>query len=393
MIDNLRNTGMRDSDRPPMRIAINAQLVSSERSFRNAGVSRYIRQLVEALSLVDSGNHYYIFTSSGLDSFVDRPNFQFVSTNVDSHAPMRRIVWEQAALPGLLRRYGIDVLHSPMNVMPLACSCASVVTVHDLSFRLHAATHASRRNWYLKAGTAFALRRSNALITFSEAVRAELVDQYDVCFDKIRAIPLAPTPGRGTTLISPRRPFFLCVGTLEPRKNLARVFEAFARVQDEVPHDLIVVGAKGWRFEALFEWVRRLRIEDRTVFKGYVDDATLSSLYAHAAALIYPSLYEGFGLPPLEAMAHRCPTIVSSTPSLVELTADAALHVDPYDVEGMAAALLRVAQDPTLCEKLAARSADRAACFSWRRTAEKTLAVYQSVWATRTDYVVRSMER
>lgn len=375
-----------------MRIAINAQLASSERSFRNTGVSRYIRQLVEGLSRIDSRNHYCVFTSRGLDSFIPQPNFQFVSTDVDPYSPTRRIVWEQVVLPGLLRRYRIDVLHSPMNVMPFLCSCASVVTVHDLSFLLHAATHASRRNLYLKGATALSVRRSDALITFSESVRAEVVEHYRARPDKIRAIPLAPTPGPGTTGVLPRRPFFLCVGTLEPRKNLAAVFAAFARIRDQVPHDLLVVGAKGWRFEGLFESVRRLGIEERTVFTGYVDDATLTSLYAHAEALIYPSLYEGFGLPPLEAMAHRCPAIVSSTPSLVELTGDAALQVDPYDVEGMATAMLRVTQGP-LREKLARKSLERAACFSWQQTAEDTLAMYHSVWAARAGHVARSMDR
>jgi glycosyltransferase involved in cell wall biosynthesis len=183
------------------------------------------------------------------------------------------------------------------------------------------------------------------------------------------------------------------VGTLEPRKNLPVVFEAFARVKDQIPHDLIVVGAKGWRCEGLVESVRRLGIDGRTVFTGYVDDDTLSALYARAEALIYPSLYEGFGLPPLEAMAHRCPTIVSNAASLVELTGDAALRVDPCDVVGMAAALLRVTQDPALREDLARRSLERAARFSWRRTAEETLAVYQSLPTARMNQVARSMDR
>lgn len=280
-----------------------------------------------------------------------------------------------------------------MNVMPLVCPCASVVTVHDLSFHTHAAMHASRRNFYLKGGTALSVRRSDALITFSEFVRTEVMERYGARAAKIRAIPLAPTLATRVTAGSQRQPYFLCVGTLEPRKNLPAVFEAFSRVKDQVAHDLIVVGAKGWRFEGLFESTRRLRIEERVVFSGYVDDDELSSLYTHAEALIYPSFYEGFGLPPLEAMAHRCPTIVSSTPSLIELTGDAALRVDPYDVEGLAAALLRVTRDPVLREKLARKSLERAGCFSWRRTAEETLDVYRSVWAVRTPYVARSMDR
>lgn len=376
-----------------MRIAINAQLVSSEMSFRNAGVSRYVRQLVSGLARIDSSNDYHVFTSREFEPFVRRPNFHFVATKVGSRRPAHRILWEQVVLPRLLRRYDIGVLHSPVNVMPFFCPCASVVTVHDLSFLLHPGMHASQRNFYLKSGTAFSVRRCDAVITFSQSVRGEVVKQYGAEAKKITAIPLAPTAATGAAFVPTRGPYFLCVGTLEPRKNLQLALEAFARTRDRIPHELIVVGARGWRFESLVESVRRLGIDDRTLFTGYVDDASLASLYAHARALIYPSLYEGFGLPPIEAMAHGCPVIVSSAPSLVELTGDAAVQVDPHDVEGMVAALLRVAEDHRWRENLARRSLQRAARFSWERTARETLAVYQSVRGARGDHVSRSMDR
>lgn len=376
-----------------MRIAINAQLVSSEMSFRNAGVSRYVRQLVGGLARIDSSNDYYVFTSREIESFVRRPNFHFLLTKVGSRRPAQRILWEQVVLPRLLHRYHIDVLHSPVNVMPFFSPCASVVTVHDLSFLLHPGMHASQRNFYLKSGTAFSVCRCNAVITFSQSVRGEVVKQYGVEAKKIAAIPLAPTAASRAAPVPTRGPYFLCVGTLEPRKNLQLALEAFARIRERIPHELIVVGAKGWRFENLFESVRRLGIDGRTVFTGYVDDTSLASLYAYAEALIYPSLYEGFGLPPIEAMAHGCPVIVSSTPSLVELTGDAAVQVDPHDVGGMVAALLRVAEDHVWREDLARRSLQRAARFSWERTARETLAVYQSILEGRSDHVSRSMAR
>lgn len=365
-----------------MRIAINAQLVSSERSFRNAGVSRYVRQLVEALSRIDSGNDYCVFVGRGVQPFVQHPGFRFIATSVDPQRPTQRILWEQIVLPGLLRRHGIDVVHSPMNVMPLLCSSASVVTINDLSFLLHPETHASQRNLYLKWGTALSARRCRALITFSESVRAEVVEHYRVPRKKVAVIPLAPTLAPCAAAVPPRRPYFLCVGTLEPRKNLPAVLEAFASIKDRLVHDLVLVGAKGWKLEGLAESAGRLGLGERTVFTGYVGDAELSGLYAQAEALVYPSLYEGFGLPPLEAMARGCPAIVSTARSLSELAGDAALRVDPHDVGGLAAAMLRVAQDRTLRAELVRKSTERAASFTWRRTAEQTLAVYEAVRGT-----------
>jgi glycosyltransferase involved in cell wall biosynthesis len=359
-----------------VRIAINALLVSTERSFRNTGVSRYIRCLVRALADVDRESTFTIFTAREVASLAEAPNLHFIRTAVGARQPWRRIAWEQAVLPTLLRRFGIDLLHSPMNVAPIVATVKSVVTIHDLSFLRHPSMNASRRNLHMRAGTAWSARHSDAVVTFTRAMRSEVIGQYGIAAGKVTSIPLAPMSAAGSRPVAVTSPFFLAVGTLEPRKNLRAALSAFESVRERLPHHLVVVGPSGWKDELIRS---SLADSERVTFLGYVDDVELSWLYENAEALVYVSHYEGFGLPPLEAMSLGCPVVVSQAASLREVCAGAGLEVNADDVGEIASALVRVAEDRAFRNERERRSRCRAALFDWRKTASRTVDVYRAV--------------
>jgi alpha-1,3-rhamnosyl/mannosyltransferase len=238
------------------------------------------------------------------------------------------------------------------------------------------------------------LARSSALICDSECVRRELIERHGVAPDRVTAVPLAaralfrPVPADGAALrVVPdglaHRRYVLSVGTIEPRKNLDAVVGAYSALTDDFRRrfPLVIVGMKGWltsRLESLIEAGVRSR-EIRVL--GYVDDEELARLYASARMLIYPSLYEGFGLPPLEAMASGTPVITSNVSSLPEVVGDAGIQVDPYDVDALREAIRLLSEDDGRWEALRSAGLARAAQFSWERCARETLAVYRKVLA------------
>ncbi len=304
-----------------------------------------------------------------------------------------RIAWEQAAGPLAAARERLDLLHGPVNVLPLLAPCPGVVTVHDLAFLAHAeAFHPAKRR-YLTLATALSARRAARVIAVSAATRDELVRRLGVPARKVTVVHNAADPAfrplpaaevarfRAAQGLSAR--VVLAVGTLEPRKNLTGLLDAFARLAPATDAELVVVGGKGWLYDAVFGRLERLGLAGRVRFAGYVPDDQLPLWYNVAEVFVYPSRYEGFGLPPLEALACGTPVVTSDTSSLPEVVGDAALLVDPDDPAALAAALSRLLADPALRAALRERGIRRAADFSWSRTAAATRAVYDAVLAER----------
>jgi glycosyltransferase involved in cell wall biosynthesis len=375
-----------------MRLGINAQLLAAGSGYRRAGVSRYLEQLLLALpGAIADADDLLVWAARGVPSPSSTLAASWHRTRVPANHPMLRIAWEQTLLPIHARRARIDLLHGPVNVAPLLAGCPTVVTVHDLAFLRVPAGLTSRRRHYLTAVTRVSVQRARRVIAVSASTKRDVVELIGVPPERVTVIPLAADErfrpldagdlARFRAEHGLRRPFVLYVGTLEPRKNVPALLRAFATIASEVPHELILVGAEGWLTGEIHATLATLRLGDRVRLTGYGDPATLPGWYGAADLFVYPSRFEGFGLPPLEAMACGTPVIVSNAASLPEVGGDAVLTVDPDDIDGLAAAMHRMLTDPALAAGLRARGLARAATFSWERTARETVRVYREALA------------
>jgi glycosyltransferase involved in cell wall biosynthesis len=299
-----------------------------------------------------------------------------------------RAFWEQTFVPVQTRALGCDVYHSPNYIVPTAVTCPVVVTVHDLAY-LRRSLHRLTSHVYLSALTAFAVRRAQVVVAVSEHTRREVEARYPHAAGRTEVVyegvdpALAPPSPRGLAAFRRRMglddPYVLFVGTQEPRKNLVRLVHAYERTIDRtgLPHRLVLVGPRGWKIDDLDAAVERSPVRERIARVGYASDADLACWYAGADLFVYPSLQEGFGLPPLEAMAFGLPTVVSNRASLPEVVGDAGLAVDPCDVEGIATAMEGVLADRDLAARLADAGRRRAAAFTWDEAARRHVAIYE----------------
>lgn len=306
--------------------------------------------------------------------------------------PFRRL-WTHVRLSAEMVVHAPDVLFVPAHVLPLIHPAASVVTVHDLGYLRYPEAHEPAARRYLDWSTRWNGRQAAAVLADSQATKADLMQAYGVREDKIHVVYL----GRDASLEQVANPlrlasirakydlaqrYLLYVGTLQPRKNLVRVVQAFSCVASRPELSdvqLVLAGKKGWLYDALFEQVTREGLAERVIFPGYVPDEELPALLSAATAFVFPSLYEGFGIPVLEAGGCGLPVITSNTSSLPEVAGDAALLVDPHDVDAIAEAMYRIVTDRELAAELTRRGHENVKRFSWEKCARETLAVLESV--------------
>jgi len=381
-----------------MHVAINAHLLAHTRTFRRAGVSNYVEALLTHLGQLDHDHQYTVYTTRGLNgAALDLPpNFRVRPSLLPTINPRIRIPWEQLLAPLLLRLHSASVYHGVLNVVPLACPVPSVVTIHDLSAFLFPQTFRRVNRTYTQWAIRVAARRASTILAVSEFTRREIVRWLGVAPERVVVTPNAAdarfAPPEPAALDAFRRRaglpdrFVLFLGTLEPRKNLPLLLEAYARIARDIDAPLLVGGARGWLYEPILARAEQLGLGDRLRFVGYIDQEEQALWYAAATVFVFPSLYEGFGMPPLEAMACGTPVIVSNSSSLPEVVGDpsvgpdqaAALIVPPTDADALAEAMRRLLADADLRAELRARGLARARCFSWRATAARTLAVYRA---------------
>jgi glycosyltransferase involved in cell wall biosynthesis len=297
------------------------------------------------------------------------------------------------AQPFALWQHGIDLVHGMAYALPFLSPARGIVTVHDLSFLLFPSVFNRVNRLYVSAITRQTVRRAQAVIADSENTRQDLIRLLGVPAQKVVAIPLgvdagyAPPPPDQVAQFRQRAGlpdrFILFLGTLEPRKNLAVLVRAYAELRRVDPHapTLVLAGGAGWRYAPLFGLVEELGLKDHILFPGFVPQSDVTLWYAASETFVYPSLYEGFGLPPLEALACGTPVVTSTASSLPEVVGDAALLVPPDDPTALADALRRLLADTGLRAEMRARGLARAARFTWLRTAEATVDVYNRVLA------------
>ncbi|MFQ5812563.1 MAG: glycosyltransferase family 4 protein [Anaerolineae bacterium] len=371
-----------------MRIGIDARLVY----YSQAGITQYTLRLIQGLA--ESGGkprdreNEFIILQSRKDKhiIVDKPNFKRVPLWTPSHHRL-----EQFTLRFEISGLGLDVLHSPDFIPPFRRNCKSVITIHDLAFLLypHFLTKESAR-YYGQIDEA--VKRTDHIIADSESTKQDTIRLLGVPEHKITVIYLSASPiyrpVNDQAILEQTKSkyhitsdFILFVSTVEPRKNLPALLKAYRQLLDSYKAEvkLVVVGRRGWLSEEVLALVDELKLTNDVLFLGRVPVEDLLHLYNAAQLLVQPSFYEGFGLPPLEAMACGTPVVVSNVSSLPEVVGDAGLLVDPEDVSELTVAIWRVLTDQALRAELIAKGLKRAQCFSWEKTALQTLELYRRV--------------
>jgi len=382
-----------------MHIAINAQLLSFSQNYRSGGISRYIRHLLIELAK-QPGKHEYTVFVNGQD-VVERlaaqhPQITYIPVSWSESRPIARVTWEQLTLPSIIRQRHIDVLHSPANVLPerLPRSCAGVVTLHDLAFMRFPNILKRSKRLYHRTFTIRSLQHATMVITDSDSTKQDAIELVGVPAERIQTVYLAVEPRFSNEIKAEEleafrqkqaltKGFLLYLGTLEPRKNITTIIEAYAQLRQKyaIEEKLVLAGGKGWFYDAIFEKVQKLGLESEVMFPGYVADSEQALWYSAASAFVYPSLYEGFGLPVAEALSCGTPVVTSNVSSLPEAGADIALCVDPQNVEAMAEALYKALTDVAYRQKCRTMAPAVAQRFSPQRMVEQIIAIYEQAAA------------
>lgn len=357
---------------------------------RRAGLGRYAESLARALVAAHPDRYALFFNRErGVEPLA---GLEYLPTRTVAlgYKPWRIIVWL-----GQLARVGFDRLlpdaelfHATEHLLLPLRAAPTVLTVHDLIFRRLPDHHKPLNRWYLNLTMPLYCRRASHVIAISECTRRDLIAAYSLPAAKITVVHEAadprfnPQPPEKVAAARARyglpERYLLFVGTIEPRKNLIRLLAAFEALHAEGLTDgLAIVGRRGWLYDAFFTHLETSAARDAVVFPGYVPDEDLPAIYTGAQALVLPSLYEGFGLPVLEAMACKTPVVASGVSSILEVSGDAACYFDPTDVEDMIDATRHVLRDIALQEKMHTKGLAQAARFSWERAAQETLAVYR----------------
>ena len=385
-----------------MKIGINAHLLSPDDTYRATGVSNYTEHLLRGLSDVDAHNRYRVFAGAWARDVQKRRfyglgrNFRWEASGLPTQRAPVRIAWEQMLWP--LRSARLDVTHGAVNVVPLwgfSRHTARVVTIHDLVFMVFHDKHSPVQRRYLEAITRASVKRADRVIAVSEHTRQDVLRLLGADPKKVITVPEAagtefePRPKAEVEEFRARRGlperYFFYLGTLEPRKNVPALLRGYARLRATQPDApiLVVAGPKGWQYEEIFGLVRELGLENSVLFPGFVPRDELVLWFNAAVCFVYLSEYEGFGLPPLQAMACGVPAIVHNASSLPEVVGDAGLIVNASEESEVAAALQRFADDERERQEWGIKALARAREFSWRRCAQETLRVYEAAHAAK----------
>jgi len=359
---------------------------------QSAGIGRYTRHLVRALAAIDRENEYVLFAAVGRGRPVDEDwpsNFRVRSVPLSDRT--MAILWHRLRAPLPVEAFigKVDLFYSPDFVLP-PTRARAILTVHDLSFiRVPECADPNLRA-YLNRAVPRSVHRADLVLADSQNTKRDLVELLGVDPQRIEVV--YPGVGKRFRPIEDRAllegvrrrydlpaRFILGLGTLEPRKNFPRLIEAFASLRGErsASLHLVIAGRKGWLYKGIFAAVERLGLGERVAFPGFIADEDLPALYNLAELFVFPSLYEGFGLPPLEAMACGVPVVASNASSLPEVVGEAALTVDPLDVEGLAEAMRRLLDDDTLRARMIERGLERARTFTWQGAARKLLSTFK----------------
>ncbi|HEX9504197.1 MAG TPA: glycosyltransferase family 1 protein [Patescibacteria group bacterium] len=352
-----------------------------------AGPERYAAELIRNLAKLDTKNHYILyFRTEPQQWFYDLPeNFKIKVIPFPKFWTQIRISWEMLWHP-------VDILLILAATLPLIHAKKSVVTIHDIAYELFEGIYTGFMNYYQKFSSRFAAKHAVKLLSVSQATKDDLIRTYKTDPDKITVTPLGLADGFRPINYEEVQPildkyeliyqkYILFVGTIQPRKNIPRLVEAYQKIkeQNHIEEKLIIAGGRGWLWEPILKQVKTAGIDGSVKYLDYIPKQDLPYLIAGARLLTLPALYEGFGIPPLEAMASGVPVVVSNLSSLPEVVGDAGVLVDPNSIDSIADGLLKVIADNNLRLQMIAKGLERAKQFTWENTARKTLEVLESL--------------
>ncbi len=374
-----------------MNIAIDLTPIPKKKS----GVGRYLDNLLEHLQKIDDKNTYYLFIQDD-----DLEGFNLVKENF-KRVPVKsryirnvflRLLWEQFVLPFRLKKLKIDLLHSPHYTMPYFSSVKHVVTFHDMSFFVVPKVHTFAKRYLFRVYMWLTSRKADAILSVSNATVEDITRILKIKRDKIYVTPL----GADERFFEPvemdkgilktygiESEYFLYVGMIEPRKNIVRMLKAYNILPDEVKdrYKLVICGRKAWMYGDVFKYYEENNLEGRVLFTGFVKDEHLQHIYKRAKLLLYVSLYEGFGLPLVEAMARGIPCITSNLSSMKEVAGDAGIKVNPYDENEIRDAVVQLINGDELRTSLIEKGHKQAQNYRWTNCASETLEVYNKLEA------------
>lgn len=368
-----------------MHIGIDAHMVGE----RETGNENYISGILSGLKQVDTQHDYYVFVqkeSQELLSHLEQLNFHLVN-QIPSNALIRNAI----SLPRKAREHALDILFVTYTA-PLFCPCPIVLAVHDISYVHFPEFFPPRVRLQLSTLIPWSLQQASHVTVLSEYTKRDIMEHYGVPEDKItvtylsaherfRPIERSHALNQLQQRYSVGEHFILTVGNLQPRKNIPRLIQAFAQLRrtGKIDHQLVIIGQDLWYAESVRQTVQALGVENEILFTGYVADEDLPLWYNAADLFVYPSIFEGFGIPPLEAMRCGTTTITSNASSLPEVIGEATLSFDPYDVEELSHTIYTVLSDENLRERLAKQCLERSRVFSWEHSAQILLKVFERI--------------
>ena len=346
------------------------------------GSSEFCFQLLSKLSALDTSNEYSIFLPVKPTSDLPKENEKWKYVAFHS-----KKLWTLLGLSKKLKSYKLDVFFSPTHYLPLFTSSPSVVSILDVSYLYFPSLFKKKDLYKLKFWGGYSIRKAKKIITISNSSKNDIIKMYKVNPDKVAVvypgIKIRDSESRIQNMEELKKKFgidsayILFVGTLQPRKNIVRLIEAFSKLKGDI--ELVIVGKKGWQFEEILSAPEKYGVESKVKFLNSVSDEDLPSLYKNALCFCLPSLYEGFGLPILEAMQYGCPVATSNVSSLPEAGGGAALYFDPEDTEDINKTLQTLIDDEELRRKLIKKGFEQVKKFSWEKTAKETLKVLEEV--------------
>jgi glycosyltransferase involved in cell wall biosynthesis len=380
----------------PLKIAIDYTSAINQ----NAGIGRLVRQLIHAVVANDPYDNFLLLHATPNPGRVpEYPAGSNVTKRVlRVNERWTNIIWHrlQAPIAADWLTGPIDVFHSPDFVMPPVRAARTILTIHDLAFLLYPECAHPNLRAYLEKAVPRSVHRADFVVADSENTRNDVICLLGVEPERVAVVPGGVDPAfrpvtdpariaalRQTIGLDETTPYILFIGVIEPRKNLVGLIEAFDILKDRrsLPHKLVVAGRRGWLSDSTMDRAERSKFRHDIVFTGFIPDGELATLYSAAEAFAFPSHYEGFGLPVLEAMACGTPVVASRASSLPEIVGDAGMQVDPDDAERLASALELLALNPEMRADFSARGLERAGMFTWDAAAKVMLDVYRKVAA------------
>lgn len=376
-----------------MKIGIDCRYILNTKYGELAGVGHYTYYLIKYLLKIDKHNEYILFFYNKkikCEEFDHQDNVKCVYFPGLENLSKVPFFYRHIVIPHILRMYKLDIYHNPVNIIPFFYFRKSIITVHDLAIYKNPKWFPEGQFFNTKILMPLSFYKANKIIAVSQNTKDDLKKIFKIKSDKIKVIhegvedysKMNINENKIADKFKFDQTYFLFISTLEPRKNLVRLIEAFAQFINESEdknYKLVITGKKGWKYEAIFETIEKLNLEQKVVYLGYVTLEEKVYLLKNAYAFVFPSLYEGFGLPILEAMNLGVPIIASNVASIPEILIDNAILIEPEDTNSIKNALHKIVNQKDLREKIIYKSKGMAQNFTWEACAKKTLALYEDL--------------